>query len=85
MAESSVQSRSHAFKRTQTVLTFLVIITSALQYIVQRLNYNRDLQRIEWIVEQARTSAWGSKMTPQEGQRKVSYFSWVRYTRNRGD
>ncbi|TBU45074.1 DnaJ-domain-containing protein [Dichomitus squalens] len=54
-----------------TVLTFLVIITSGIQYIVQKLNYNRDLKRIEHIVEQARTAAWGSKLNPVEGQRKV--------------
>lgn len=55
----------------QTVLTFLVIITSGLQYVVQKMNYNRDLKRIEEIVEQARIAAWGSKMNPVEGQRKV--------------
>ena len=55
----------------QTVLVFLVFVTSGVQYLVQRLNYTRDLKRIDWIVSQARTAAWGSKLNPVEGQRKV--------------
>ena len=55
----------------QTVLVFLVLITSGLQYLVQKMNYNRDLKRIEWIVGQARSAAWGTKLTPVDGQRKV--------------
>ncbi|KAI0832395.1 DnaJ-domain-containing protein [Trametes gibbosa] len=54
-----------------TVLTFLVILTSGLQYLVQKMNYNRDLKRVEQIRDQARAAAWGAKMTPLEGQRKV--------------
>ena len=54
------------------MLVFLVLITSGLQYLVQRMNYNRDLKRIEWIVGQARQAAWGAKLNPIEGQRKVS-------------
>ncbi|KAH9853494.1 DnaJ-domain-containing protein [Lenzites betulinus] len=54
-----------------TVLTFLVILTSGLQYLVQKMNYNRDLKRVEQIRDQARAAAWGAKMTPVEGQRKV--------------
>ncbi|RPD67186.1 DnaJ-domain-containing protein [Lentinus tigrinus ALCF2SS1-7] len=54
-----------------TVLVFLVVITSGLQYLVQKMNYNRDLKRIEWIVGQARQAAWGAKLNPVEGQRKV--------------
>ena len=53
------------------MLVFLVLITSGLQYLVQKMNYNRDLKRIEWIVAQARQAAWGTKMNPIEGQRKV--------------
>lgn len=53
------------------VLMFLVITTSGVQYVVQKMTYNRDLKRIEVIVEQARIAAWGSKMNPVEGQRKV--------------
>ena len=55
----------------QTVLVFLIMITSGLQYLVQKMNYNRDLKRIEEIVGQARAAAWGSKLNPVEGQRKV--------------
>ncbi|GBE79720.1 Uncharacterized J domain-containing protein [Sparassis crispa] len=54
-----------------TVIVFLVFISSCLQYLVQRMNYNRDLKRIEWIIQQARSAAWGSKMLPIEGRRKV--------------
>ncbi|KAI0677599.1 DnaJ-domain-containing protein [Trametes maxima] len=54
-----------------TVLTFLVILTSGLQYLVQKMNYNRDLKRINEIRDQARAAAWGAKLTPLEGQRKV--------------
>ncbi|OBZ70395.1 putative J domain-containing protein C2E1P5.03 [Grifola frondosa] len=54
-----------------TVLVFLTLVSSVLQYQVQRLNYRRDLKRIEWIIDQARSAAWGSKMIPLDGQRKV--------------
>lgn len=66
------------------MLVFLVLITSGLQYLVQRMNYNRDLKRIEWIVGQARQAAWGAKLNPIEGQRKVSTvhgavaWAWIR-------
>ena len=66
-----IQLGSHGTVPGQTVVVFLVLITSGLQYMVQKMNYNRDLKRIEWIVEQARTAAWGSKLNPVEGQRKV--------------
>ena len=67
--------RAHGRTLPQTVLVFLVLITSGLQYLVQRMNYNRDLKRIEWIVGQARQAAWGAKLNPIEGQRKVSTWS----------
>ncbi|KAI0335445.1 DnaJ-domain-containing protein [Cubamyces sp. BRFM 1775] len=54
-----------------TVLTFLVMLTSGLQYLVQKMNYNRDLKRVHEIRDQARAAAWGQKMTPLEGQRKA--------------
>ena len=57
----------------QTVLVFLTIVTSALQYVVHRLNYQRDLKRVEEVISQARSAAWGAKLTPAEGQRKVRY------------
>lgn len=55
----------------QSVLVFLVILTSGLQYLVQRINYKRDLERIELIVGKAKTAAWGLKMVPVVGKRKV--------------
>ncbi|KAI0921080.1 hypothetical protein AcW1_004826 [Taiwanofungus camphoratus] len=53
-------------------LGFLTTVSSCVQYLVQRMNYQRDLKRIEWIISQAKSAAWGSKMIPAtEGQRKV--------------
>lgn len=57
----------------QTVLVFLAFISSALQYLVHSMTYKRDLQRVEWIIEQARSAAWGSKMQTLEGKRKVCW------------
>ncbi|KAG6890549.1 hypothetical protein C0992_000809 [Termitomyces sp. T32_za158] len=54
-----------------TVLVFLVILTSGLHLIVQKMNYKRDLERIDRIRQQAKTAAWGPKAIPLEGQRKV--------------
>ncbi|KAF9008974.1 DnaJ domain-containing protein, partial [Cyathus striatus] len=54
-----------------TVCTFLIIVTSGVQYVIQRLNYKKDLERIERITQAARTAAWGTKMVPGVGQRKV--------------
>lgn len=54
-----------------TVASFLILLTSGLQYLVQRMNYKRDLERIEVVTREARLAAWGAKMTPVEGQRKV--------------
>jgi len=54
-----------------TVLVFLTFLTSVLQYIVHSLNYKRDVKRVEQIVGQARSAAWGNRLTPGEGQRKV--------------
>ncbi|KAJ2922087.1 hypothetical protein H1R20_g14997, partial [Candolleomyces eurysporus] len=53
------------------VLTFLVAVTSLLQYMVQGMNYKRDLARIEHITGKAKAAAWGPKMIPLTGQRKV--------------
>jgi DnaJ family protein C protein 1 len=54
------------------VLLFLTILTSGLQYLIQLINYRRDLGRVERIMEDARLAAWGPKMNPVEGKRKVS-------------
>lgn len=35
------------------------------------MNYNRDVKRVQQIMDQARAVAWGTKGTPIEGQRKV--------------
>ena len=58
-------------RTTQTVLTFLTILTTGLHYIVQRMNFKRDLNRIERILEQAKLAAWGPKMIPSSSRRKV--------------
>ena len=51
------------------------MLSSGLQYLVQSMNYKRDLGRIESIVSQARSAAWGAKLVPtSEGQRKVRHF-----------
>ena len=46
---------------TQTVFTFLVFLTTGLQFMVQKLNYSRDLERIEKIRHDAKTTAWGNR------------------------
>jgi len=53
------------------VLVFLIILSSSVQYFIQRFNYQRDLKRIEEVIREARSAAWGPKMIPVEGQRKV--------------
>ncbi|KAJ4478200.1 DnaJ-domain-containing protein [Lentinula aciculospora] len=54
-----------------TVSIFLIVISSGMQYLIQRSNYQRDLKRVEDVVREARLAAWGPKMVPVEGQRKV--------------
>lgn len=54
-----------------TVMTFLVVLTTGLQYMVQRLNHAKDLERIERIRHDARTTAWGNRLVSPEGQKKV--------------
>jgi len=54
-----------------SVFVFLIILTSGLQYLVQKINYRRDLKRIEHIVGKAKAAAWGPKMVPVNGKRKV--------------
>jgi len=54
-----------------TVFTFLVFLTTGLQFMVQKLNYARDLERVEKIRHDARTTAWGNRLIPPEGQKKV--------------
>ncbi|KAI0307154.1 DnaJ-domain-containing protein [Multifurca ochricompacta] len=54
-----------------TVLVFLIFLTTGLHYVVQRMNYKRDLARIEQIIGKAKLTAWGPKMIPLGSQRKV--------------
>ncbi|KAJ6628703.1 DnaJ domain-containing protein [Mycena sp. CBHHK59/15] len=54
-----------------SVLIFLVIVTSGFHYIVQHINYRSDLQRVNRFVKEAQLAAWGPKLIPVEGQRKV--------------
>ncbi|OJA13830.1 hypothetical protein AZE42_00534 [Rhizopogon vesiculosus] len=54
-----------------TVLIFLTALTSGLQYLVQIMNYKRDLRRIEQTIRDARLAAWGQKMEPLQVKRKV--------------
>ncbi|KAF9534238.1 hypothetical protein CPB83DRAFT_843909 [Crepidotus variabilis] len=54
-----------------TVLVFLTLLTSGLQYLVQNINYKKDLKRIEVIIQRARSAAWGPKLVPITGTRKV--------------
>jgi DnaJ family protein C protein 1 len=53
------------------VLIFLVMLTSGLHYMVQKLNYNRDTGRVRELQSAARQAAWGPKLVPMEGRRKV--------------
>jgi hypothetical protein len=39
---------------------------------VQSMNYKRDLVRIEHITGKAKAAAWGPKLVPIAGKRKVS-------------
>ncbi|KAF8605528.1 DnaJ-domain-containing protein [Ceratobasidium sp. AG-I] len=54
-----------------TVLTFLTLLTCVLQYFVQRMNYTRDLARVQDLVARAKLAAWGPRLVPVEGSRKV--------------
>jgi len=54
-----------------TVFTFLALVTSVMQYIFKKMNYNRDVVRIEKIIHEAKIAAWGNKLVPGAGQKKV--------------
>ncbi|KAG6336837.1 hypothetical protein ID866_2233, partial [Astraeus odoratus] len=54
-----------------TVLIFLTILTTGMQYVVQSINYKRDLNRIRQTIRDARVAAWGPKMVQLDGKRKV--------------
>ena len=55
----------------QTVLVFLTVLSTGLHYVIQHMNYKRDLARVEHIIIQAKQAAWGPKMLPVGGRRKV--------------
>jgi len=54
-----------------TVFVFLTVLSSGLHYLVQRMNYKRDLARIEYILGRAKLAAWGPKLIPAGNRRKV--------------
>ncbi|KAI4526519.1 DnaJ-domain-containing protein [Schizophyllum commune Loenen D] len=55
----------------KTVLTFLVILSSAIQYLVQHMTYKSDLARVQRFMRDARAAAWGPSLKPVKGTRKV--------------
>ena len=61
----------------QTVLVFLTVLSTGLQYVIRHINYKRDLARIEYIVSQAKMTAWGPKMLPAGGRRKVGLLCQI--------
>lgn len=54
-----------------TVFVFLTLVTCGLQYTIHGYNYRRDLERVERFIAEARLAAWGPKLIPLDGQRKV--------------
>ncbi|KAJ7068356.1 hypothetical protein C8F01DRAFT_978821 [Mycena amicta] len=54
-----------------SVFVFLIIVSSGVQYAAQHVNSRRDLARIEDIIKNAQQAAWGPRMVPVEGRRKV--------------
>ncbi|KAG8746750.1 hypothetical protein FRC10_003733 [Ceratobasidium sp. 414] len=54
-----------------TVLVFLATLSCALEFQVKRMNYGRDLKRVRDLVGRAKLAAWGPRMVPVEGSRKV--------------
>jgi len=54
-----------------TVLVFLTVLSTGLHYLIQHMNYKRDLARVEYIISQAKQAAWGPKMLPVGSRRKV--------------
>ncbi|KIO32767.1 hypothetical protein M407DRAFT_95742 [Tulasnella calospora MUT 4182] len=54
-----------------SVVVFLVMLSSGLQLVVQKMNYKKDLERIDRFRSKARQAAWGPRMIPQPGAKKV--------------
>ena len=66
------------------MLVFLTVLSTGLHYVVLHLNYKRDLERVEHIINQAKLAAWGPKMLPVGGRRKVGLlclFEHVLFTK----
>ncbi|KAL1761087.1 DnaJ domain-containing protein, partial [Schizophyllum commune] len=55
----------------KTVLTFLIILSSTIQYLVQHMTYKSDLARVQRFMRDARAAAWGPTLKPVKGTRKV--------------
>ncbi|KAJ7283561.1 DnaJ domain-containing protein [Mycena rebaudengoi] len=53
------------------VSIFLILVTSGFHYTVQHITYRTDLQRVQRFIKEAQLAAWGPKLIPIEGQRKV--------------
>jgi len=54
-----------------TVLIFLAVLTSFLQNVVHRLNYKREVERVQRFMLLARKAAWGPKLVKNDAPRKV--------------
>ncbi|TRM67735.1 DnaJ-domain-containing protein [Schizophyllum amplum] len=54
-----------------TVLGFLVVLSSTIQYIIQKVTYKSDLERVRRFMRDARAAAWGPTLNPVKGTRKV--------------
>lgn len=68
----AVHTKCRSENGMQTVLTFLVLLSVGLQYIVHQMNYKRDLERVERFIAAARRAAWGPKLNRTEIARNVS-------------
>lgn len=55
----------------QFVGIFLTVLTSLVQYIIQKFHFRRDTERVETIIKKAKLAAWGQTMVPVNGKRKV--------------
>jgi len=69
--ESLVCLRVYVLTAPQTVLIFLALVTSLLQNVVHRLNYKREVVRVQRFMLLARKAAWGPKLVKNDAPRKV--------------
>lgn len=54
-----------------SVLVFLAMLSSTVQYFIQKYNYKKDVARIERFVQKARLAAWGPRLIPLTTSKKV--------------